>query len=670
MIYYEGELAMNILYIWIKEYGSIKNQGFITTSEYNIKGELISNGGEVDNDKFSLYIEKNENYIKDFFRLDQHSRNNVRISDITAIIGENGTGKSTFLNFIKNNLVDGAGGIQFPAVVVVKDGEQNVIYHDRSIDINVIKNNIKFQVISYDENFDFSHMKESKNTSFIFYSNVFDYVRWEKQWGENYNISTNYLIQNDKNDGLEMKYYDRDISEVTVFRYKEIKRQIDFVRHYKDSIKFKLPDKVAISINNLMLRRAISKDRSNASFNNNYNDFIDEDETKYDKYYPLIKYVYNRLKILEINSKDPIVRFKCDWHMAIFNAFFHNYNLILNPQVNLYDILTQYGIINNSEEDCYFNSKDFEGVNIIEKVLMFFEKLVLAYGNVKDDFRVQSIQSIIKTINFINKAIDEGKCSAYSNSIILETDNSELSIFKFIDVYDKSFSLRPLIDFDWMDRSSGEKAQLSMFSRFFSIVKDKKNSLKDKIIVLIDEGELYYHPQWQKEFIKNLIDLLEKIYGENNRKREIQIILTSNSPFIVSDLPTKNIIFLKKENGYCKVVDGLEENIYTFGANIHTLLSDSFFMKEGLMGSFAKRKIDRIVGKILNGTSRELKEKTHEIESIISMIGEPIIRNKLQKMLRDRIVQEKEHNMNYDKLVERVKLLEMEIEVLKKVKDI
>lgn len=269
----------------------------------------------------------------------------------------------------------------------------------------------------------------------------------------------------------------------------------------------------------------------------------------------------------------------------------------------------------------------------------------------------------------INKAIDEGKYLDYSNSIILETDNNELSISKFIEVYDKAYSLIPLADFDWLDRSSGEKAQLSMFSRFFSIVKNKKNSSKDNIIVLIDEGELYYHPQWQKEFIKSLIDLLEKIYGENNKKREIQIILTSNSPFIASDLPTKNIIFLKKENGYCKVVDGLEENIYTFGANIHTLLSDSFFMKEGLMGSFAKQKIDGIVKSLLSGTNREVKEKMQEIEATISMIGEPLIRNKLQKVLRDRSVQEKEHNIDHVKLVERVKLLEMEIEVLKKGQD-
>ena len=40
-------------------------------------------------------------------------------------------------------------------------------------------------------------------------------------------------------------------------------------------------------------------------------------------------------------------------------------------------------------------------------------------------------------------------------------------------------------------------------------------------------------------------------------------------------------------------------NIETFGANIHTLLSHGFFMKDGLMGEFAKDKIDTAI-KYLN----------------------------------------------------------------------
>ena len=79
-------------------------------------------------------------------------------------------------------------------------------------------------------------------------------------------------------------------------------------------------------------------------------------------------------------------------------------------------------------------------------------------------------------------------------------------------------------------------------------------------------------------------------------KKDIQILVTSHSPFIVSDLPNENVIFLTKEEnkGNCVVKNSLNDMKKTFGANIHTLLSDSFFM-ESLMGEFAKSKIDGVI---------------------------------------------------------------------------
>ena len=114
--------------------------------------------------------------------------------------------------------------------------------------------------------------------------------------------------------------------------------------------------------------------------------------------------------------------------------------------------------------------------------------------------------------------------------------------------------------------------------------------------------------------------------------KNIHFILTSHSPFLLSDIPKQNIIFLDKdENGNCKVVDGLKDKKQTFGANIHTLLSDSFFMEDGLMGEFAKGKIDKAI-KLLNQDNLDKKDLKY-CEQIISIIGEPIVKNQLQRML-------------------------------------
>ena len=68
----------------------------------------------------------------------------------------------------------------------------------------------------------------------------------------------------------------------------------------------------------------------------------------------------------------------------------------------------------------------------------------------------------------------------------------------------------------------------------------------------------------------------------------------------------------------------------TFGANIHTLLSHGFFMKDdGLMGEFAKEKINQVYNFITNNDTNFIKTK-EEAQNIINLIGEPMLKKELQ----------------------------------------
>jgi len=135
--------------------------------------------------------------------------------------------------------------------------------------------------------------------------------------------------------------------------------------------------------------------------------------------------------------------------------------------------------------------------------------------------------------------------------------------------------------------SSGEKSFLNiLLDILYQLQTTNKN-----ITFLIDEPDNSFHPYWQKNFIFELMKTLKSF------EVNIKIIITSHSPFLLSDIPKRNIIFLdKEENGNCKVLfhDEVLSKKQTFGANIHTLLSDSFFMEDGLMGEFAKNKIRTI----------------------------------------------------------------------------
>ena len=152
------------------------------------------------------------------------------------------------------------------------------------------------------------------------------------------------------------------------------------------------------------------------------------------------------------------------------------------------------------------------------------------------------------------------------------------------------------------------------------------SNFKSSLIFLFDEPEISLHTNWQKNYIKELHALLKRL------KKTYHFIFTSHSPFLLSDVPKENVIFLQKDEitGDCKNVTK-KIDIKTFGANIHTLLSHGFFMKDGLMGEFAKGRINEAI-KYLN--QKTLTEKEIEYcENIISIVGEPILKRQLQRML-------------------------------------
>jgi len=181
------------------------------------------------------------------------------------------------------------------------------------------------------------------------------------------------------------------------------------------------------------------------------------------------------------------------------------------------------------------------------------------------------------------------------------------------------------------DLSYGEKILNSFFYNlfyFYDFYQDK-NFTEFKII--LDELEIGLHPEWQKRFLSLLVNM-GKVLTNQYPSTKIHFILASHSAFLLSDIPRQNIIFLdRNDDGICKVVDGLNDKKETFGANIHTLLSDGFFMDEGLMGVFAKEKIEEVVS-YLNSNDKNI-ELYKKAEKLISFIGEPILKMRLEEML-------------------------------------
>lgn len=206
--------------------------------------------------------------------------------------------------------------------------------------------------------------------------------------------------------------------------------------------------------------------------------------------------------------------------------------------------------------------------------------------------------------------------------------------------------MTPFLQFSWRSLSAGEQSYLSFMARFYSLIHDKVE-LKNNLCVLIDEGDMGYHPEWQRKFFKETIEFLSKQFKNYN----IQLIFTSNTPFITSDLLKSNILFVEKsEKGITQFLSKVNSNENTFAANIHTLFSDSFYMNGVLIGEYAKDKIDNSIIKYLRNP--ELKIPNENVKKLIENIGEPILRKKLEEMWYEKFGLEEELEMLEKRILE------------------
>lgn len=179
-----------------------------------------------------------------------------------------------------------------------------------------------------------------------------------------------------------------------------------------------------------------------------------------------------------------------------------------------------------------------------------------------------------------------------------------------------------------LEMSSGERAILNFLSRVYfaseisHIIPESGFELHYNILMLIDEIDIYQHPEWQRQLLSILLNELKQHFPNKN----FQIIFSSHSPIVLSDIPCENSIFLKKtENGIIQV----HRNIQTFGANIHTLYKDAFFIEDGLgIGEFSKGYIDQLI-KDIQGQCISHKEAKRKLD----IIGEPILRKKIFQLL-------------------------------------
>lgn len=183
--------------------------------------------------------------------------------------------------------------------------------------------------------------------------------------------------------------------------------------------------------------------------------------------------------------------------------------------------------------------------------------------------------------------------------------------------------------------SSGERQYLYNFStiiyhvRNLLSIQDSSRVRYRAIHLVFDEVEICFHPEYQRKFISSLLSIINRT--RINGHSSIQITIATHSPFILSDVPQDNILYLEEGHDVSGRI-----TVNPFGANINDVLQQSFFLENGFVGEFAQRKINSLVDYLQKGTHKDEWDLDSSGFFIENIVGEPIIKGLLLELLAEK----------------------------------
>jgi ribosomal protein L32 len=443
---------IELLYLYITDFKNLKNIGL------NFSGNHRYTLTKTDNEQV-LSCTQNHKYPESLFPILMHAQMQEtndkeflarELSHVTAIIGQNGAGKSNVLDYLKRILSNNLS-INEESLVIVKIDGVVTAYHSFTETVKLdasckiaIRRSVKRLSASElsgeesDKSYERLHVSCFDNTKAVYYSSHADLQSFPSNFDDPpYNdISTNYLFEYDFGKGEQ--FAKSDFNKILSHKSQTIRRFIDLIYSNlplpKDIRSF-IPKNTFIQINRL----------SGAEHQSRNLDYKDKDFIE--RFYKKLQGGWNAADKLKKNGEQLAssrLLAKTELAYSIINHFFHNKEDVYgaNSQINAEDIdweLPLEGIV-----EFYFKNQKWK--NAATSILVY-DSLNEAI-NIAEEFSGSAGNSVSFKVDGTTDLV-----SLYSNYLTYEQF--------FFDTGNPA----GLLDFYWRGISSGEKTLLDLFAR-------------------------------------------------------------------------------------------------------------------------------------------------------------------------------------------------------------
>lgn len=629
---------MKLVSVWVEKYMSLHDLGINLGDEHFFKYYFDSTSRSL-----TVEVEKTKNYFNFFSK--------SSLKNVTGILGNNGAGKTSFLKLL--NLFESKSPIEFSAVIILKDEAKNK-YHCVNY-ANFLKRNKlnldKHPSITNLLGTDGFEIKETdtpfREVDILFYSNLYsDHNDRYLKTDNNLNRSVDYVTRQCLSYSAIGEYLkdhekkpedslgkEAQFNILKLYFDERFRRLLSFI----SMIKLEHP-----SLENL-IKQIPFPEYVSLNFREDLfeyvNNLIERSIYDFKRLREIIPFV---LRYLE-NEKNISLRFRNE---LIFKLFLYAFKEDLFKSTKPNTPLSELEI---------FVKGLLLDVNMFDKINAY----MMSKTNENMFYQVSKLNTVLKNLengNY-NIKIDEDRIlSLYNFKIEVKKET-----WQFIKDINSLFEIdpEPLISFRWHSLSAGQEAILNQFMELYEGLKHVQ---KANLLINIDEGELYLHPEWQRQYLDLLISFLEYFIEKSDVIESSQLLVTSHSPFIASDIPQFNLVFLYREessdgNERSKVkVISSQEHQATFGGNIFDLYKDSFFIKD-FFGVFASNWIKEAFKKA-NGEQSKLSDS--DFSKMLKLIGEKVIHDVL----------ENNYNLQKDDSIEIIDLEEIAKDKLKEEKNV
>lgn len=524
------------------------------------------------------------------------------VIDINVIAGENGVGKTQLLKLLAE-VTSGAATLDHLV------GYNYVLVHQVGADHLVLSSNIDIEY--YPEPLDGFGMSQQGNvvSPVIYYSPFLDFnpldINTHEKRKPIIDISQSFYVMQD----TEQSQKRMDVvPAILAMKSNNILRQIDFVvqKPLKVEMPFRLPSQLDVKFNRLSV---------------NQDDVSVHDRDLFDK---LTAYCAAFFGESDRNGISQAEMAKLMFYRNLLSLFFLSVNN--NKSQSILHHRFGDGLI--SEIDAFSGDDP-------QALLELFERFFKA-----DDVFMNRIFERLISISF--SIID-----SQGTSVTFDSGNNNLTLTlpagdqRIVRLLKEMFQpeenisnkyigkeLVHFIFFDWRNFSSGEKSFFDLFSRLFA-AKKQLGDPSDTVVLLLDEAEIGFHPEWQKRFVSYLVGFLNSVF----QGFSLQVVMATHSPLVLSDFPSERVHLFKRENE--EVVRGI--GFGTFAQNIPELLAREFFIDTTLIGNLAKQYIDNILELTRENSVEQVREKVEEIVAMIGKIDEPVIKRLLLENLEEKL---------------------------------